>query len=78
MEKSFDIGVGDKVWLMHNNHIVSGVVSKVWYTKFISPIDYESIVESEWYSVHDEKNKRIDSFRKEGLFPTKTELIKSL
>ena len=43
MEKTFDIGLGVEVWVIHRNHIVKGTVSKVWYTKFISPVDYESV-----------------------------------
>ena len=53
MEKAFDIGLGAEVWVIHSNHIEKGTVSKVWYTKFISPVDYESVVESEWYFVCD-------------------------
>ena len=36
--------------------------------KFISPVDYESIVESEWYTVCDAEGKKMDTFRKESLF----------
>jgi len=78
MEKAFDIGLGAEVWVIHRNHIVKGKVSKVWYTKFISPVDLESVVESEWYFVCDDDGKRIDSFRKESLFLTKEDLIRSL
>jgi hypothetical protein len=78
MEKTFDIAVGSTVWLMHKDRVVSGVVSKIWYTKFISPLDYESIVESEWYTVCDADNKKIDSYRKESLFPRKEDLVNSL
>ena len=45
MEKAFDIGLGAEVWVIHRNHIVKGTVSKVWYTKFIDPVDLESVVE---------------------------------
>jgi len=78
MEKTFDIAVGNTVWLMHKNRAISATVTKVWYTKFISPVDYETIVESEWYTVCDAENNKIDSFRKEVLFPTKQDLIESL
>ena len=47
MEKTFEIGLGAEVWVIHRNHIVKGTVSKVWYTKFIDPVDLESVVESE-------------------------------
>ena len=78
MEKTFEIGLGDEVWVIHSNHIVKGTVSKVWYTKFISPVDYESVVESEWYFVCDADGKRIDSFRKKDLYLNKKDLLSSL
>ena len=78
MEKTFDIGLGAEVWVIHRNHIVKGTVSKVWYTKFISPVDYESVVESEWYFVFDADGKRIDSFRKKDLYLNKKDLLSSL
>ena len=78
MEKTFDIGLGAEVWVIHSNHIVKGTVSKVWYTKFISPVDYESMVESEWYFVCDADGKRIDSFRKKDLYLNKKDLLSSL
>ena len=78
MEKTFDIGLGAEVWVIHSNHIVKGTVSKVWYTKFISPVDYESVVESEWYFVCDADGKRIDSLRKKDLYLNKKDLLSSL
>ena len=78
MEKTFDMAIGQEVWLMHKDRALCGTVTKVWYTKFISPVDYETIVESEWYTVCDAENNKIDSFRKEVLFPTKQDLIQSL
>lgn len=78
MEKTFDIAIGQEVWLMHKDRAVCGTITKVWYTKFISPVNFETIVESEWYTVCDQDNKKIDSFRKEDLFLSKEELLKSL
>ena len=78
MEKTFEMGIGAEVWVIHSNHIVKGTVSKVWYTKFISPVDYESVVESEWYFVCDADGKRIDSFRKKDLYLNKKDLLSSL
>lgn len=78
MEKTFEIGLGAEVWVIHSNHIVKGTVSKVWYTKFISPVDLESVVESEWYFVCDADGKRIDSFRKKNLYLNKKDLLSSL
>ena len=72
------MGGGAEVWVIHRNHIVKGTVSKVWYTKFISPVDYESVVESEWYFVCDADGKRIDSFRKKDLYLNKKDLLSSL
>ena len=57
---------------------MKGTVSKVWYTKFIDPVDLESVVESEWYFVCDADGKRIDSFRRKDLFLKKEDLLSSL
>ena len=78
MEKTFDMAIGQEVWLMHKDRAVCGTVTKVWYTKFISPVDYKTTVESEWYTVCDQDKKKIDSFRKEALFPSKGDSLKSL
>ena len=78
MEKTFDLSDGTTVWLMHKNRAISGTVTKAWYTKFISPVDYETIEESEWYTVCDANINKIDSFRKKNLFLTKEDLLKSL
>ena len=78
MEKTFDIGLGAEVWVIHRNHIKKGTVSKVWYTKFISPVDLVSVVESEWYFVCDADGGRIDSFRRKDLFLKKEDLLSSL
>ena len=78
MEWTFDIGLGAEVWVIHRNHIVKGTVGKVWYSKFISPVDFESVEESEWYYVFDADGKRIDSFRKKELYLKKEDLLKSL
>ena len=78
MEKTFDIGLGAEVWVIHSNHIVKGTVSKIWYTKFISPVDLVAVVESEWYFVCDTDGKGIDSFRKKDLYLNKKDLLSSL
>ena len=54
MEMTFDIAIGQEVWLMHKDRAVRGTVTKVWYTKFISPTNFTSIIESEWYTVCDQ------------------------
>ena len=78
MEKTFEIGLGAEVWVIHSNHIEKGTVSKVWYTKFIDPVDLVSVVESEWYFVCDADGGRIDSFRRKDLFLKKEDLLSSL
>ena len=78
MEMTFDIAVGQEVWLMHKDRAVRGTVTKVWHTKFISPTNFTSIIESEWYTVCNQDKKKIDSFRKEDLFLSKEDLLKSL
>jgi hypothetical protein len=78
MKKIFDINVGDQVWLMHGNSAVCATVTKARYTKFISCVDYESIVESEAYSVSVNDKPLYESYKKEQLFPTKADLINSL
>ena len=78
MKKIFDIKIGDQVWLMHDNCAVCATVIKARYTKFISCVDHESIVESEAYYVSVNEKPLYDSYQKEQLFPSKADLIKSL
>jgi len=78
MKKIFDIRIGDQVWLMHGNHAVSATVTKARYTKFISCVNHETIVESKVYYVSVGDKPLYDSYQKEQLFPTKADLIKSL
>ncbi len=78
MKKVFDISVGDQVWLMHGNAAVCAIVTKAFYTKFTSNLDYESTVESELYYVSVNDKPLYESFKKEQLFPSKADLIKSL
>lgn len=78
MKKTFDFSIGREVWVMHDNHIVCGTVCKAWCTKFISVLDYETIEESECYTVCDADKKRIDSFSKQSLFLKKEDLINYL
>ena len=78
MKKTFAITVGDKVWLMHGNHAVCATVVKVIYKKFISCVDYESVIESELYDLSVNDKQLAGLHRKEELFPTKADLINSL
>jgi hypothetical protein len=78
MKKVFDIKVGDQVWVMHNDRAICAVVSMVHYRKFVSCLDFESILESESYSLSQDGKRIYESYRKEQLFPTKADLINSL
>ena len=78
MEKHFDFKIGDQVWLIHDNRAVCGTIAEVWYTKFISCLDYESIEESEAYYVSVNDKRLYDTYRKKQLFFTKADLKKSL
>lgn len=78
MKKLFDIKVGDQVWLMHGNRAVCASVTRVRYTKFISSVDHESIIESEAFKVSVNDKPLYETFPKEQLFSTKADLIKSL
>ena len=78
MKKIFDISVGDQIWLMHENAAVCATVTKAFYTKFTSNLDYESIVESELYNVSVNDKPLHASYQKEQLFPSKADLINSL
>lgn len=78
MKKVFDIKVGDLVWLMHGNRVVCATVTKARYTKFISCVNHESIIESEAYNVSVGDKPLHESYLKEQLFCSKADLIKSL
>ena len=76
MEKVFEYKIGDQVWLMHKDCAVCATVTKLWYTKFY---DYnDSVCENETYSVSVDGKPVYDSFKKEQLFRSKTDLINSL
>ena len=78
MKKTFAITVGDEVWLMHEDHAVCATVVKVSYKKFISSLDYESVIENELYTLSVSGKQLPGLHGKEELFPTKSDLIKSL
>lgn len=63
---------------MHNNAAICAIVTKAFYTKFTSNLDYESIVESELYNVSANDKPLYESYKKEQLFPSKADLINSL
>ena len=76
MIKEFDLNIGDTVWFMWKNKPTKGRIRKIWSNTFISPVDCDSIVDSVWYYII--IDKKVESFRRESLYPSKEELIKSL
>jgi len=77
MEKEFAFNLGDKVWLMHNDGVVCGSIVKMFYVKNVSCVDYKTISDNESYYVS-VNGKSIGDFKKESLFETKGDLLKSL
>ena len=75
---------GDTVWLMYQNRVREGRVTRSWYSRHTSRTDYESVGEYQRCFVSlDETgdgnyNNNIGSYEIVLLFPTKDELIKSL
>lgn len=78
MKKTFDFNINDKVWLMHDNEAVIGVITKMIYKKSISCSDFESLSEVENYILYTEGNKQLGEHNRKELFRTKEDLIKSL
>ena len=76
MIKVFDINPGTIVWFMDDDKPTSGVVKSVWSNTYVSPLDFESIKESELYYINFKGSAK--SFRKTDLFLLKEELKKSL
>lgn len=78
MKKTFAITAGDEVWLMHGDHAVCATVARVAYRKFISSLDYESVIEHELYTLSVGDKPLPGLHGKDELFPTKSDLINSL
>ena len=78
MKKTFAVTAGDEVWLMHGNRAVCATVIKVTYKKFISSVNYESVIENELYTLSVNDKPLAGLHGKEELFPTKADLINSL
>ena len=78
MKKTFAITAGDEVWLMHGDHAVCATVARVAYRKFISSLDYESVIEHEVYTLSVNDKPLPGLHGKDELFPTKSDLINSL
>lgn len=77
MEKEFAFNLGDKVWLMHDDGVVCGIIEKMFYVRNTSCFDFETISENERYYVS-VNGKRIGDYEKKALFETKEDLLKSL
>lgn len=77
MVKKFAFNIGDLVWFMHNNIAMSGSISKMFYKESINPVDFESVIKVESYTVS-VGDRVIDTYDKDKLFNTKEELLKSL
>ena len=78
MKKTFAITAGDSVWLMHGNRAVCATVVKACFKKFISCVDYKTVIESELYTLSVNDNQLPGLHGRDELFPTKADLIKSL
>lgn len=77
MEKSFEYNIGDNVWVMYDNFPIEGKIVKIWYTKFISYTDYETIHESELYTVY-YQDRKLGQYTLNEMFKIKQDLLKSL
>ena len=77
MEKSFDYNIGDEVWVIHDNFPIKGKILKIWYTKFISYTDFETVHESELYYVY-YQDRKLGQYTLKEMFKTKQDLLKSL
>lgn len=78
MKKTITYAIGDNVWLMHGNLAVCAAITKVSYKKFISSLDYESVIENELYTLSVGDKPLPGLHGKDELFPTKSDLINSL
>lgn len=77
MNKKFKFYVGTPVWFMYNNQPTEGVITKLWYTEYLSPVNNETIEKGEKYSVSVDGNF-IGEYKPRFLFRTKDELLKTL
>ena len=81
MKKEFKWKPGDEVWYMFNDNVHCGKITKAWYRKAISCVNYETISEVENYHVSSDAlgGKEVQTtFELKDLFPDKENLIKSL
>jgi len=78
MKKTITYAVGDNVWLMHGNLAVCAIITKASYKKFISSVNYESVIEHESYTLSVGDKPLPGLHGEDELFPTKSDLINSL
>jgi len=83
MKIKLDKKIGDEVWLMSDDRVVSGNISDIYYREFISNLDHETVIKVERYVVITKDNRYDSGLKKinclkEDLFPDKESLIKSL
>lgn len=78
MKKEFKLKPGDGVWFMYDDKPTFGKITKGWYRRSISCVDFETISEVENYRVAIGENELHDTFELKDLFPDKESLIKSL
>ena len=76
MEKELKYGIGDHVWLMHNNKAICGTIESIFCAYFISQVNFTDLIESERYVVYYE-GKRLDSYEPKQLFDSKAKLTES-
>lgn len=76
MEKKLKYGIGDHVWLMHNNKAICGIIESIYCAHFISQVNLTDLIEAERYVVYYE-GKRLDSYEPKKLFDSKAKLIES-
>ena len=78
MKKEFKWKPGDNVWFMYKNKPECGHITKAWYRKSISCVDFETVSEFETYCAAIGEKQLNDTFQLKDLFPDKESLIKSL
>ena len=78
MEAKTEYDIKDNVWLMHGNLAVCVTITKASYKKFISSVNYESVIEHESYTLSVGDKPLPGLHGEDELFPTKSDLINSL
>ena len=76
MVKVFERNIGDSVWVMHDNKAVNGKICGLRYCKFLSVVDFETVIEKEYIDVAFSNNS--NEFQPNQVFSTKEDLLNSL